>query len=814
MTSRRRNLPLYAGIGLISTGVLMLEIALTRILSVSLWYHLAFMIISTALLGFGASGAVLAAWRGALRGSLRLKLTLYATAFATAVLVSFKLMTRIPLDPLAPIDPKTPDPVAAVIQLVGYMFLYYLLIVLPFFCVGLTLGTAFSARAREIGSLYFADLIGAGLGCLLVVLAMHALPGQAVVIAPSVLGLLAAIAFTLQREAQEGTNPITPASLPLSRRLLLATLAAGAILLIVVVMPQAEALYPLHIPPSKPLSIVYDKASGVTLEYTGWNPFSRVDVMGSPAMSGLAWGLSGAYQGKTLRQKFVTVDAAAITPINEWNGDLGELAFLSFTPASLAFRLVEQPKVLIIGPGGGIDVLTALYYHARHITAVEINPLIVNDLMRDRYREYSGGLYTDYEQVLVVVGEGRNVIARSKEKYDVIQLSQVDTWAAASSGAYSLSENYLYTVEAFHDYLDHLTPSGVLTVGRWHLEPPAQAMRLMTIGATALAQRGVTDPSRHFVIVRAGDTSTLLMKAVPFTAEEVARLRAVIEPLLFSFSYAPDAPDSDPQFVAFFNAADKRAFYKSYPLDVTPTTDDRPFFFENYGWTNFGTFRSGKLTLTILLAQALVLATALILWPLWRFRRNGLRVPGVRYFLIYFAALGIGFILIELALMQRLILFLGHPTYSISVVLFSLLTFSGLGSFLSQRWHDTPQRGQRVAIVALIALTLGHTLLLPVWLRGAFSWPLAARLSLAIAILMPLGLVMGMPFPLGIHLVNRVSTLLVPWAWGVNGFASVIGSILSIMLAQSYGFGLVLFLAGGVYAVGLVAITIEARERA
>lgn len=805
-----REWPLYLGVILTSLSVLTLEIALTRIFSVSLWYHLAFMIISTALLGFGASGALLAVWRNALKGDIERKLAWYAIGFSLSLLLSFALMVRIPLDPLAPINPTTANRTVALLQLAGYMLLYYVLIVLPFVFAGLTLGTALSARARAISSLYFADLIGAGLGCLAVVLALYRLPGQSVVVLAAVGSALAGISFLWGDRPIPSVASVAGRLLPLSQRALgILSLLIYVSLLVLLILPWAEDLFQLYIPPSKPLHLAYDTSSGVTLEYTGWNPFSRIDVMGSPEMGGLAWGLSGAFQGKTVPQKFVTVDAAAITPINRWTGNLEEVAFVNYTPASLAYRLVERPKVLIIGPGGGIDVLTALYNGARHITAVEINPLIVNELMRDRYRDYSGGLYTDYDQVEVHVAEGRNFVARSREQYDVIQFSQVDTWAAASSGAYSLSENYLYTLEAFHDYMDHLTPNGILTVGRWYLEPPAQAMRLVTIGATALMQRGVADPADHFIVVRAGDTSTLLMKMSPFTAEEVQRMRAIIEPLYFSFLYAPGISDADPRFVAFFQAQDKRQFYHSYPLDVTPTTDDRPFFFENYGWTNFGTFRSGKLTLTILLVQALLLASLLILWPLWRYRRTGLSARGARRFLIYFAALGVGFIFIELGLMQRFILFLGHPTYSLSVVLFSLLTFSGIGSFASRRWGESPREGQRLVIPLLALLVLLYIFVLPPLFRAWLAWPLVGRIAVSIALLAPLGLLMGMPFPLGIRLVDRTNQLLIPWAWGVNGFASVVGSVLSIMLAQSYGFGVVMGLALLIYLAGLAAVQIR-----
>jgi hypothetical protein len=418
------------------------------------------------------------------------------------------------------------------------------------------------------------------------------------------------------------------------------------------------------------------------------------------------------------------------------------------------------------------------------------------------------------------LAEGRNFVARSTEKYDLIQFSQVDTWAAAASGAYSLSENFLYTTQAFLDYYDHLTDDGMLTVGRWYFEPPRQAFRLVTIGTTALEQRGAVDPSQHFVVVRAGDTSTFIMKKSPFTTEEIARLRDVVDSLGFDMLYAPDETDPKNWFVQFFAAPDRAQFYRDYPLDVTPTTDDRPFFFEYYGWSNFGDFRSGKATLVILLIQALLLASALILWPLWRFRRQGLATRGARRFIVYFAALGIGFIFIEIGLMQRFILFLGHPIYSTSVVLFSVLTFSGIGSLLSGRLlrvssHTTGHDGagerdprwlQSRVIPLLCLLTVVYILVLPPLFRALLGMELTYRVFVSILLLAPMGLLMGMPFPLGIRLVDQVNSALVPWAWGVNGFNSVVGSILAVMIAQSYGFAVVMVLAVIVYLLGLAAV--------
>jgi hypothetical protein len=360
----------------------------------------------------------------------------------------------------------------------------------------------------------------------------------------------------------------------------------------------------------------------------------------------------------------------------------------------------------------------------------------------------------------------------------------------------------------------------MLTVGRWYFEPPRQAFRLVTIGTTALDERGVANPAQHFMVVRAGDTSTFIMKKSPFTTDEVARLRDVVENLGFTMLYAPDESDSNNWFVRFFAAPDRAQFYREYPLDVTPTTDDRPFFFEYYGWSNFGDFRSGKATLVILLAQALVLAGGLILWPLWRFQRRGLGTRGARRFIVYFAALGIGFIFVEIGLMQRFILFLGHPIYATSVVLFSVLTFSGLGSFVSGRLLATPagnsgrdgavendpRQVQRWVIPLLGLLTVVYVFALPPLFRALLGLNLSFRVAVSILLLAPLGLLMGMPFPLGIRLVDRVNSALVPWAWGVNGFSSVVGSILAVTIAQSYGFGLVIGLAVVVYLGGLAAV--------
>ncbi len=798
--SFRRYLPLYLGIFLIALSTLVLEIALTRVFSVSLWYQFGFMIISTALLGFGASGSWLAVRRDAFEGDIYAKLTRSTLFYSISVLIAFFVMVHIPLDPLKPLLPGTENPQAATIELVLYMGLYYAVIVAPFFFAGLTLGRAFSVWSKDVGRLYFSDLIGAGIGSFLVVMALYAFSGQQVVVLASIAAGLAALAFSFAVGKEARRVWLRPLSL-----------ALYTLLLIAVILPFADRIFQLYIPPSKPLHIAYDKRDfpDVTLEFTGWTPFSRIDVMSQPGMKGQAWGLSGAYKGPLSEQKFITIDAAAMTAINKWGGTRDEIQWVNALPSSLVYRLQQNPNVLIIGPGGGIDVLVAWYNQPKQVTAAEINPLTVG-IMQNQYREYSGGLYSDIPNVDVQVAEGRNFVARSKDTYDVIQFSQVDTWAAAAAGAYSLTENYLYTQDAFRDYISHLSDDGMLAIGRWYFDPPGQPLRLVTIGSAALAEIGVTDPSQHFIVVRAGDTSNVIMKKSPYTAEEIARIREITGPLYFDVLYAPDMLDApDNPFADFFNAEDKQAFYDSYPLDVSPTNDDKPFFFEYYGWTNFGTFRSSKLTLTILLIQALILAAALIIWPLWRFRRDGLNTRGSKRFLLYFVALGTGFIFIEIGLMQRFILFLGHPTFALSVVLFSLLLFSGLGSYLSGRLaprNTDPRAVLRWIIPSLAVLMALYIFMLPPVLQWGLGWSTPVRILFSILLIAPLGLLMGMPFPLGFRLVAQVNEPLAPWAWGVNGFASVVGSILSVMLAQTIGFSLVMALAILIYLLGLAAL--------
>jgi spermidine synthase len=532
-------------------------------------------------------------------------------------------------------------------------------------------------------------------------------------------------------------------------------------------------------------------------------------------------GLSYEYAGDLPAQKGIFTDGEDLSPLTAASPG-SDAAFLDNLLVSLPYRLLSSPRVLVIEPGAGLDVLLGVHSGAREIVAVESNPLVI-ELVRERYSDYAGQLYS-LDQVTMVAEDARSFLRRSQDRYDLIQLSLAESYRPVGSGAYSLSENYLYTSEAFAQYLDHLQPGGLLMVQRWLQTPPSENVRTLALAVSALERLGVDDPAQHLVALRSLYTGLLLVQLEPFTSIELQEVREFATQKRFDLVYYPGIqPDEvnrygileEPYYYqaysALLGAEDRTAFYASYPFDVTPPSDDRPFFFHFFRWAQtpeiiqtlgktwqpFG--GSGYLLLLALLGLALVASSTLILLPLIFLGRRGEVRNGRRLF-VYFLLLGIGYLFVEIPLLQRFIQFLSHPVYAFATVLFSLLTFSGLGSLAVRRLP------LRKTLVALVALLVCYPLLLPHffdWLLGA---PLLVRAAASAMALAPLGFLMGVPFPAGIELTGRISSHLVPWAWAVNGCASVLSSILAVMVAISWGFSRVLMGAGLAYGVALIAI--------
>jgi hypothetical protein len=777
--------PILCGVASISMALLMTELALTRIFSVTMYYHFAFLAISIALFGLGASGVYVFLARGLFaRHRPATLLAWHALVYAFVTTVSLAVLVRLRVG------------LNYSLENLVLMLAIYALAALPFFAGGAVISLAVSRLAGRINLVYAADLLGASAGCLLLLPLLDRVGAPGVVLATAVLGAVAAACFAPRTSRAR--------ILPLAALLVVAPWSA-----------HATGLVSFDVTATK-------GHAGDTVLFSKWNSFSRVAVYDRRHGD---WSLSSTYTGPMPDSRFMDIDSAASTPIVRFSGDLGSVSYLRSELTALAYHLAPPRfSALVIGPGGGRDLLSALIFGASRVDGVEINPIIARDVMSERFLEYSGGLYTRPD-VRIFVEDGRSFVRRSPERYDVIQASLVDTWAATAAGAYTLTENSLYTTEAFDDYLDHLSDRGLLTITRWTLD----GVRLVSLAQEACARRGWTAADR-VAVVQHDKVATFILKRSPFTAGEVRHLQQVCDQLQFTVLYAPGVPppaelaptgsgsfetaaNAPNDYARLLLAADRQAFYARYPLDITPTTDDRPFFFHTtklrdqasvaFGRTML--FGNGLSALITLMGISTVLVVLFILGPM-AFGGLALLEGGWSRWLAYFGLLGAGFMLVEVALLQRFVLLLGHPVYSLTVTLFSLLLGTGTGSFLSRRIGDHRVRARLLAALTGISLlSLAAVVGLPPIIRSAIAAPLPARLALAVALLFPAGLLMGIPLPSGVRLLAGRQPHLLPWAWAINGALSVLGATLAVFIAMNWGFSITLIAGGLVYlgAAGL-----------
>jgi hypothetical protein len=797
LLSRRITLALF----LLSAAVLAFEINLTRLFSVAQFSHFAFLVVSLALLGFGASGTALALFPHWGRSQPHCSLSRLALASGLSMVGAYILTNGLPFDSFT---------IAWDRRQVGLLALHLLALATPFFFGGMAVGLLLSLAPQVAGQTYAVNLAGSALGGLIALAAPAWLGGEGVVVLSAWLAASASLMATGDGRRRTDDGHLSPVTRPLSPA---RYLAAG--LLILGLMDTglrlsgrpSLALLELKLSPYKGLSYAL-QYPGAQIISQRWNAFSRVDVVKSGGVRSLP-GLSYLSTQGPPPQHGLFVDGDDLSPIVLPGG---ETHFAGYMPAAIAFQLRPQAQALILEPRGGLDITVALALGARQVTAVEVNPLIV---------EAASSVYAD-PRVHTIIESDRSLLRYSREHFDVIILSLTTSYHPIRSGAYSLAEDYRYTVEAFMDALERLTPEGLLVVTRWLQTPPSEELRAFALAVTALERQG-GDPARQIIAFRGYNTATLLIKGSPFTPAEVDAVRAFADSRAFDLIVAPGLrPDEvnryntlpEPvyyqTFTALLAARPRDAWYAAYPFDVTPPTDDRPFFGQFFKWSQapqvlaelgmtwqpFG--GAGYFVLLALLGLVTVLAAALILLPLVAARagpgaegRNR-TAPGRRssvYALTYFGLIGLAYLFVEIPLIQRFILFLGQPAYALAAVLFTLLLFSGLGSRIA---HRVPQR-LALTLVAVMALVLPW--LLPGLFALSLGLPLGLRLAETIVVLAPLGLLMGMPFPLGIRWLERAGPSgagLVAWAWGVNGAASVVSSVLAALLALSFGFSAVL----------------------
>ncbi len=791
MTGQRRVSRLDVGIFLVSFAVLLTELLLTRIFSVTMFYHLSFMVVSLAMLGFGASGLLVTLvpeWfpEERLFEQAALGAVLFGVTSVAAIGVSFQL-------------PISLEASAANWLRIGAT---YVLCAVPFLFGGLVVSLILSHRPAQANRLYFADLMGAALGCVALIPATNWLGAPSAILLAAAIASLAGVVLLPPRAAR--WRPIA--------MLVTGCLLAGIYTNGRVHWYDVKFVKGVSQPPTLALK---------------WNSFSRVDVIGRrstmwtahpPSFPGFSARLDPDFM---IPEVLLRYDADASTPITYFDGDLNRLEYLRYDVTSSPYHLRRYQNVLIIGPGGGRDVLTALSLGAGDVTGVEINPLTV-ELMRHRFRAFTGGLYAGYPGVTIVTDDGRSFVRRGQARYDLIEASLVDTWAASAAGAYALTENSLYTVDAFGDYFARLTPDGIVCFNRWFPAPPVESLRVVALAREALVRRGITHPERHVVVIRTDPNETdmpslgsILVKLSPFSPAELAAARRFATDMGFLLPYVPG--DTGNEFSEVLGPG-SAAFVGSLPYDLSAVTDNRPFFFSHIPvltWLRdrLGVTRSqfvntrldigGKTLLMSVCASAFATAVLLLL-PHWAGRRRKPRVRDGRAGLwaTYFVGLGLGFILIEIVLIQRFSLFLGYPVYSLSVVLFTMLLSSALGSLVSGAF-TSPGALSRV-LGLLVAVLLGYAVALPSLLSATRGAPTLARMAVAVASIAPLGFLMGMPFSSGIRRAGAQSKRLVSWAWAANGGASVFGSTLSVLISMAHGFT-ASFMAGLVaYVLALV----------
>lgn len=762
----------YLCVGLTTLATLLLELSLTRIFSVVFYYHLAFLAISIALFGLGIGGVfsyVAAGW----------KAPLYTRLGRLSAANSFLVMLAL---------------IVILIQknnLTDWnLALIYFTTALPFFVSGTIVSLAISETIERVNRVYFFDLLGAATGCLLLIPLLEWFGGPSTVVSAAIFfAAAAAIWFSMSGSVRGRVFSV----------------ALALVLVAVVVYNQKHHIIePTH-------------AKNQTLKdefFIKWNSFSRIAVVHLPEE----------------HRDSIVIDADAATAI--FNYDLNHLTanerrdVLEQGPA-LPYVVRPGAKALIIGPGGGWDVARALASGSHDITAVEINPIIANTVMQQKYPQLSHNLYLRPD-VHVHVEDGRSFVRRSTEKYQVVQATLVDTWASTAAGAFALSENNLYTTDAFRDYLSHLTDDGVVAFTRWGFNPPRESLRLVSLAIEALRQLGETNPAAHVIVGRSGSVGgwgaqdTVLVARKPLSGEDIARAHTLFAAAKMEEVYVPGGPGGN-QFYDLLRSPNPAEYQHNYTFDISPVTDNRPFFFYTVQPRDLWTFLTtaskesadykinkavpllfGLMAVSVLATLLIIVAPPLVLGT--RLPRH----PGIRGFLLYFLFIGAGYILIEVALIQKFVLFLGHPVHALWVVIFSMLVSSGIGSNASRRLLGKDE-GRLIKLLGCVALGVSLLAVVVSTALGALVWlPFAAKVIMTVALIAPIGFLMGMPFPTALTRLEEWHAPSVRWAWSLNAASSVLGSVGALVSAIYLGLVQTMIIGGVFY---LAALAVIARGR-
>ncbi len=847
---------IYLGVFATASATLILEVALTRLFSVAFWYHFAFLVISIALLGFGASGTFLAIFKSLLDKPYK-SLSIVSIIFSFSIVLVFVICRIIPFDPAR---------IAWDSKQILYIFLYSFFLSIPFFFSGLTISISISHAPRVVNKIYFFDLIGAGLGALSVSILFSYLEGSGVIVVASLIAGSGSLFFSLKEKTY----------IPLK------IIWIFIILYLLIVKPHNIINYiNITISPYKDIRVALLHPESRLLK-TSWNAFSRVDAVSSPAVR-YAPGLSLEYRGTLPSQIGLTVDGSGLNAITEYKknppsspfikggieGDFKEsegtledaLGFIEYLPSYLPYYLKLKThdsrlktQILIIEPGGGLPVLMAMKglkttdyrlqttdyrlqttdYRLQttdlNIDILERNPLIVK-FVRDDFGSFAGDIYKD-SRVKIWEEEARTFLKKDKRRYNIIDLSKPGTISPTSTGLYGILEDYTFTVDAFVEFIRSIKDGGYISITRYLLPPPREEVRIVSLVLDAFRRMGIADPSDRIVAIRSWGTFTLLIKKTPFDDFEIERIKEFSESRRFDLVYLkglrPEESNiynvfkEDIYYKTFKEILDpdrREGLYKDYLFDLSPATDDKPFFFHFFRIKKvmptyhsmkdkWQPFLEGGYLVPVILIESLVLSFLLILLPLFRVKRGKAgELKGRRLrIILYFISIGLGFMFIEIVMIQKFILFLGRPVFSVSLVLFSILLSTAAGSYFSKRGEAVDvgvlRKRIKIAITSIFFILGTYYFLLDKLLIYFLGYDFIIRAFITFSLLSLLGFFMGFPFPLGIRVADLYDKRLIPWAWAANGCASVVATSLSVMLSITFGFSSVLLMAGGIYLLG------------
>lgn len=810
-SSKKDKLTYKHKLGLLFTSlsVLMLEFTLIRVLSVSLWYHFAFMIISIALLGIGISGVTILVSDKISKVGTNKFLTLISIAYSFSVIVCFAIMNSIPFDPFSLIADSN--------QWL-YLPIYYLLITIPFFLSGLIIGLMFTRFKNDISKLYFFDLVGAGLSCFVFIIVLPMFGGSGGIIAASLIASIAAVFFSIEKSK-------------------LSSIGIFASFIIIVLniffLTEPDSFLPISVSSNKVYGN-YIKENPELRILTKWNSFSRVDVMedDEPPIDEYPVYTAIIDAGNsTTNIPFVPQVKDSLSP----PADASNLAMILKR---------DTANVFIVGSGGGGEIVSALSYNAKSVTAVEINP-ILNDLIENDFANFWTTGIARSKKVKIITDDARSFLRGKRIKYDVLISAHTITGSASSSGAMSLVENYIMTKEAVMDYLRHLKVDGILYISR----PETQVPRLVTTIKLAHKEIGGIDFKNQFYIFKRPpsnferDVSYLtgvVYKKDGFSEFDIQLLKTQSALLNLETIYDPVSKQAG-IYRELIQSDNINETIKDYPFNLSPATDDNPYFehqtsFFDLKLSNFKEAFSqderaiitiiqkpvAEATLVVLLGVSALIAVLLIFLPIRiKYKNKPVKsgaLPGVKKnrkgrYILYFASLGLGYIMIEICLIQKFTLFLGQPVYTMLTVISTLLIFSGIGSMSSGKVFKLFRNNVWLIflLIAVITILIGlfNPMIFEMFVRADIIW----RVMVSIVLIAPLGFLMGMPFPYGISRISDSSRYLVAYAWGVNGFFSVIGSVLVVMMTMTFGFRVVFIVSGLIYLMAVMPLRkMEAAE--